>query len=67
MDISEVKYNLNKVVRVELPRHYIDSQYMLIGCIIRKNEKGEFFYQAELQDVKSKSLLITGLGDIRKE
>ena len=26
MDISRVKYNLGKLVRLQLPRHYVDGE-----------------------------------------
>lgn len=64
MDISRVKYNLGKAVRLKLPKCYIDSEYILTGCIIRKKTSGEYFYQAELTDKISGSVLITSLGDI---
>lgn len=69
MDISRVKYNLGKPVKLTIPRHYIDSVYMLTGCIIRRDEKtGEFFYQAELRDMNSmvESLMIVRLEDIEE-
>lgn len=66
MDISRVKYNLGKLVRLQLPRHYVDGEYLLTGCIIRKNNKGEFFYQAELSEHDSKSIVIAELGSVEE-
>ena len=64
MDISRVKYNLGKDVRLKLPRHYVDGKYKLTGCILRRKNNGEFFYQAELIDKTSGSVAITSLEDI---
>lgn len=68
MDISRVKYNLNKRVHVSLPRLFVDGEYMLTGCVIRKKPNGEFFYQAELTDFKSasKSIIITALDAVEE-
>lgn len=57
MELAEVKKNLNNEVL------YNNAKYKLLGCIIRRNEKG-FFYQAELQDLNCRSLLICKLTDI---
>lgn len=64
MELGEVKYNLGKPVRLKLPRHYVDNEYLLTGCILRKKTNGEYFYQAELSDMESKSIVIAALGDI---
>ena len=66
MDISRVKYNLGKLVRLQLPRHYVDGKYLLTGCIIRKNNKSDFFYQAELTEPDSKSIVISELGAVEE-
>ncbi len=67
MDISRVKYNLNKSVRLTLPRHYVDKDYILTGCIIRKNKHGKYFYQAELSEPVTGSIVIAELGDIEEK
>ncbi|MGN0692918.1 MAG: hypothetical protein ACI4K7_11265 [Oscillospiraceae bacterium] len=65
MELSEVKYNLGKPVRLSLPMHSIDNKkYLLTGCILRMRSTGEFFYQAELTDLKSDSVIIASLGDV---
>lgn len=64
MELTEVKYNLGKPVRLQLARYYVDKEYLLTGCILRKKSNGEYFYQAELSDMKSKSIVIAALGDI---
>lgn len=64
MELSEVKYNLGKPVRLSLPMHSIDEEYLLTGCILRTKSTGEFFYQAELTDLKSNSVIIASLGDV---
>lgn len=68
MDISEVKAALGKRVRFRDDRIFCDGEYILTGCIIRLNEKGEFFYQAELQDVRqNKAVCITSLDKVTLE
>lgn len=64
MKLSEVKYNLGKPVHLKLSRHYVDKDYFLTGCILRKKSTGEFFYQAELSDMESKSTVIASLDDV---
>lgn len=46
MEVQEIKRSLNKVVR--LPD---GSRYKLTGATIRLNDMGEYWYQAELQDL----------------
>lgn len=69
MDISEVKAALGKRVRYKNDRLFCDADYILTGCIIRRSERGTFFYQAEIQDTKQKnSVSIVSLNDLtRKE
>ena len=64
MNIADVKANLNRNVRLEIPIHNIDAEYMLTGCVIRKNESGDFYYQAELKDLNSNSLVIAALENV---
>lgn len=64
MDISRVKYNLGQPVRLMLPRHFVDGKYLLSGCIFRKKENGDFFYQAELTEVKTGTVIIASLENI---
>ena len=60
MELSQVKSKLNTVVS------YNNTAYILTGCTIRKNKKtNEIFYQAELADIKARSVLIARLSDIR--
>lgn len=65
----EIKRNLNKPVKLTNPKLYIeDSEYILTGATIRKDDTtGEFYYQAELQDISnSKSILICRLEEIKE-
>ena len=52
MEIGEVKAALGKRVRFRDDRLFCDADYILTGCIIRRSERGTFFYQAEIQDLK---------------
>lgn len=69
MEISEVKAALGKPVWFRNKRLHCDADYILTGCIIRRSERGTFFYQAEIQDLKQKnSVSIVDLNDLtRKE
>lgn len=55
MDISEVKQNLGRRVRFRDDRLFCDADYILTGCIIRRSERGTFFYQAEIQDLRQQN------------
>lgn len=46
MEVQDIKRTLNKVVR--LPD---GSRYRFTGATIRMNDTGEYWYQAELQDL----------------
>ena len=60
MELSQVKPNLNTVVS------YNGTAYILTGCTIRKNKKtNEIFYQAELADIKARSVLVARLSEIK--
>ena len=60
MELSPVKPNLNTVVT------YNGTAYILTGCTIRKNKKtNEVFYQAELADIKARSVLVARLSEIK--
>ncbi len=64
MDIREVKKNLGKMVRYNSKEATMSGQYAFNACTIRLNEKGEYHYQAELQQ-GNRSLLIVNLEDIQ--
>ena len=64
MELADVKKNLNKRVRVKTVRN-IDADYILTGCIIRRRENGQFFHQAEVQDLNNhRSVCIVRLEDV---
>lgn len=60
MRIDEVKKSLNRKVT------FRGGEYILTGCIIRKNQKTQqFFYQAELLDaVTNNSIIIADLKEV---
>ena len=67
MDIKDVKYNLNKPVLFSNAKCLAkDSVYILRGCIIRKSDTGEFYYQAEIQDPCGHSVSLVRLDEIRE-
>lgn len=69
MNISEVKAALGKRVRFRDDRLFCNGDYILTGCIIRRSERGTFFYQAEIQDLRQQnSMSIVDLDKLtRKE
>lgn len=48
MDISRVKFNLNRTVI------HNGATYRFTGCILQMNKDG-FYYEAELQDIKAQN------------
>ena len=58
MEVREIIQNLNRQV------FYGGSEYKLIGSTIRKNAKGEIFYQAELLDKNKNSICTVKLEDV---
>lgn len=66
MKITEVKTYLNKSVRFISKKLNIDNYYLLTACILRQNSKGEYYYLAELTDIKQKnSVIIVNLDEIK--
>lgn len=60
MKISDVKMCIGKPVRFSTPKHHIkDEEYILTGCILRKDDKGKFYYLAELTDPKQHKCMLT--------
>lgn len=55
MEIGEVKAALGKRVRFRDDRLFCDGDYILTGCIIRLSERGTFYYQAEIQDLRQQN------------
>lgn len=66
MNIAEVKKNMNRLVKLNSPKHHIkDGNYILTACIFRQNENGEYYYLAELTDARQKkSVTIVSLNEI---
>ncbi len=69
MKITEVKTYLNKSVRFISKKLNIDNDdndYLLTACILRQNSQGEYYYLAELTDIKQKnSVIIVNLDEIK--
>lgn len=67
MTPKEIKENLNQVVLIKgSNRDTYNSRYLLIGCIIRKQED-DLVISAELQDLNnSRSVLIEPIKNIYK-
>ena len=64
MKAEEIKANLNKNVLYTSSKLGISSEYKLTGAIFRKGDKG-YYYQAEIQDLKTRSIIICKLDDIQ--
>ena len=69
MKLEQVKYNLNRRVLCTIPKMYLENApFILRACILRETDKGEFYYQAEIQDMKAPHcVLIVKLEDIRED
>lgn len=65
MDISRVKCNLNHKVKLILDRHYVNTEYLLTGCILRRGDT-KYYYQAELKDINNNSVIIANLDNIKE-
>lgn len=65
MCINEVKAALGKRVHFKNDQLHCDADYILTGCMIRRSERGTFFYQAEIQDLRNQnSVSIVKLSDL---
>ncbi|MCM1530153.1 MAG: hypothetical protein NC093_09190 [Alistipes sp.] len=65
MKISDVKRRLGTYVKFTSVKHHICSDYILTGCIIRKDNDNNFYYLAELNDSKQqKCTLLVRLEEI---
>lgn len=63
MDIADVKRNMNRLINY---KGNTDT-YMMTGCMLRRSVvDGQFWYQAELTDVKARCLLYDGLEKIKE-
>lgn len=58
MKISDVKKRLGTYVKFNSDKHHICSDYILTGCIIRKDNDNNFYYLAELNDPKQKKCML---------
>lgn len=68
MKIADVKTYLNKQVRFTSQKLKIDNNYILTACILRQNDKGEYYYLAELTDIKQRnSVIIVNLNEIKEK
>ncbi len=64
MDIKEVKAKMHDIVFYELDGKIVE--YKLNACIFRMNKEKNYFYQAELLDLKSgNSVLIVPLEKVK--
>lgn len=66
MKPDEIRASLNKRIVWRSPNKEKAREYILTGAIFRRNEKG-FYYQAELQDLKARSVVICKLEEIEKK
>lgn len=62
MTPNQIKQNLNKLVRYKSESLHIDGEFKLSGAVFRKDEKGRFYYQAELQTMNG--VIYTALENI---
>ncbi len=64
MDIKDVKAKLHDTVYYNINNNIIPFE--LVACTLRMNKHGDYFYQAELLDLKSgNSVLIVPLDKVK--
>lgn len=65
MNLKDVKKKLNHVVYYDTGQLNIEGctikDFILTSCILRKDRKKGFFYQAELKERNSKAVIIVPL------
>ena len=62
MKPHRIRPNLNKLVHYNSESLHIDGDFKLSGAVFRKDEKGRFYYQAELQTMNG--VIYTALENI---
>lgn len=58
MKICEVKKRLGTYVKFNSTKYHVCGDYILTGCIIRKNQDNSFYYLAELNDPNQKKCML---------
>ncbi len=65
MELSQVKLRLNQLVYYDTGQIDLNGcsikDFILTACILRKNKKGTYYYEAEIKETNGKSLLIVPL------
>lgn len=62
MKPHRIRPNLNKLVHYKSESLHIDGEFKFSGAVFRKDEKGRFYYQAELQTMNG--VIYTALENI---
>lgn len=58
MTAAEVKHNIGGLVRLTDERNHLDGIYKLTALILRKNDSGQLYCQAEIRKMFSDSCLM---------
>lgn len=58
MTAAEAKHNIGGLVRLTDERNHIDGIYKLTALILRKNDSGQLYCQAEVRKMFSDSCLM---------
>ena len=68
MELSQVKLRLNQLVYYDTGQIDLNGcsikDFILTACILRKNKKGTYYYEAEIKEKNGKSLLIVPLENV---
>lgn len=68
MELSQVKSRLNRLVYYDTGQIDLNGcsikDFILTACILRKNKKGTYYYEAEIKETNGKSLLIVPLENV---
>ena len=69
MELKQVKAMLGKIVYYDNQQLNMSgnsiNEYVLTGCILRRNPNGQLYYQAELKELNLNSLIIVPLEKVK--
>lgn len=66
MKLSEVKRNLGRKVKLLLPQHHVDCEYILNAIVMKLDKNNNFIYSVELLDMCNHSVTIAKLENIEE-
>ena len=68
MELSQVKLRLNQLVYYDTGQIDLNGcsikDFILAACILRKNKKGAYYYEAELKETNGRNTIIVPLENV---